>query len=291
MGAVDLLGVEPDVALIGHLGGELVVLAVVLAHGDPQPGTGAELHGLARHPLLPLGGGLGPAEIAGIGELLADLPQISLPLRQADVFQHAVQILQLTLALLDLDGEHLLRLFGLVVVLIILGGVLLRGEQRVQLDVDLAIVRVIEVLGMEHRHPLLHPVEIGGDDVPLFPQLLTVKGSGQLLLLVGQLAGGAVPCVGHCLHQILPPLFDPFRRLPALIEAVQQNGKAVLTDALGLRPVLEDGQEGEIHRLTLPDQQICCKVILLYNILQLEQLLNQALLPSGPEHDFPGNQG
>ena len=70
MGAVDLLGVEPDVALEGHLGGELVVLAVVLAHRDPQPRGGAKLHGLARHPLLPLGGRLAPAEVARVGQLL-----------------------------------------------------------------------------------------------------------------------------------------------------------------------------------------------------------------------------
>ena len=94
---------------------------------------------------------------------------------------------------------------------------------------------------MEHRHSLLHPVEIGGDDVPLLPQLFPVKGGSQLLLLVGQLAGGTVSGVGHRLHQILAPLLDPLRRLPALIEAVQQSGKAVLADALSLRPVLEDG--------------------------------------------------
>ena len=86
MGTVDLLGVEPDIALVGQLGGELIVLAVVLAHRDAQSGRGAELHGLSAHPFLPLRRRLAPAEVAGLHQLLADLLEIPLPLRQGQVF-------------------------------------------------------------------------------------------------------------------------------------------------------------------------------------------------------------
>ena len=42
--------------------------------------------------LLPVSGLGGAAEIAGVGELLADLLEVPLSLRQSDVLQHAVQV-------------------------------------------------------------------------------------------------------------------------------------------------------------------------------------------------------
>ena len=92
MGAVDLLGVEPPVALSRLLGGKQIVLTVVLPHRYPQPGVSPELHGRPRHPLLPLGRLPGAAEITGIGKLLPDLLKITLPLGQRQVLQYAVQI-------------------------------------------------------------------------------------------------------------------------------------------------------------------------------------------------------
>ena len=50
MGAVDLLGVEPEVPAVRILQGQLVVLAVVPAHQHPEAGGRAE---------LPRGGGPG----------------------------------------------------------------------------------------------------------------------------------------------------------------------------------------------------------------------------------------
>ena len=100
MGAVDLLGVEPQVALESLLGSEQVVLGVVFAHGDTQAGGGAELHGLRGHPLAPVSGFGGAAEISGVGELLADLLEVPLSLRQSDGLQHAVQVVQVPPAFL-----------------------------------------------------------------------------------------------------------------------------------------------------------------------------------------------
>ena len=71
------------------------------------------------------------AQIPVVHELLTDLLQVPVPLGQGDHLQHAVQVLQLGAVFLQLDGQHLLRLLGLFVVLIVLGGVLLRGEQGV----------------------------------------------------------------------------------------------------------------------------------------------------------------
>ena len=208
MGAVDLLGMEPDVALKSLLTGEQVVLGVVLAHRDTQARCGAKLHGLGGHPLLPPFGLAGTAEISGVGELLADLPQVLLSLGQSNVLQHAVEIVQLSAALLQLLGQHLLGGLGLVVLFIILGGVLLWGEQRVQADVHLCPLRVIKVHSTKTPHPLVHLVEVGGEDIPQLPQPLPILGGLQLLLLVGDLPGGAVPGGGHGADEILAPLLD-----------------------------------------------------------------------------------
>lgn len=85
MGAVDLLGMEPNIALEGLLAGEQVILRIVLAHGDAKSGGGAELHGFGDHTLLPALGLGGAAEIASVGELLADLLKVLFPLRQGMV--------------------------------------------------------------------------------------------------------------------------------------------------------------------------------------------------------------
>lgn len=47
VGAGDVLGVEPDVVVVGGLQSELVVLAVVSAHQHGEPVGGGELHGRA----------------------------------------------------------------------------------------------------------------------------------------------------------------------------------------------------------------------------------------------------
>ena len=77
MAAVDLLGMEPDVPLVGVLCGQAVILPVVAAHQDAQARGGAELPGSGG----PLEAGLlfAPlADIAAVGELDADIVEILL---------------------------------------------------------------------------------------------------------------------------------------------------------------------------------------------------------------------
>ena len=94
MGAVDLLRMEPQIALPRLLGGKGVVLRIVLPHGDTKPCGGPELHGLGGR--FHTGRRLGaPAEISRVCELLPDLHQIPLALRQRNGLQNAVQIFQL----------------------------------------------------------------------------------------------------------------------------------------------------------------------------------------------------
>ena len=255
MGAVDLLGVEPYIALEGLLAGEQVVLGVVLAHGDAQSGGGAELHGFGDHTLLPALGLGGTAEIAGVGELLPDLLKVLLALCQGNGVQHAVQIVQFPAALFQLLSEHYLSCLGLVVLLVVLGGVLLGGEKGVQGDVDLSALRVVEVHRAQPGHAPLHLIEVRGQDVPQLAQALPVMGGSQLLFLVGDLAGCAVPCGGHRADQILSPLLDPLQVLPFLIKAVQQGGEGGEGGALHPALILLHREEGEVGGGPVPGEE------------------------------------
>ena len=134
-------------------------------------------------------------------------------------------------------------------------------------------------------------MEVGGEDVPQLPQALPIPGSLQLPGLVGQLAGRAVPGAGHRLDQVLPPLAHPVGRLPALVKLVQHLGEGSLGPAFRLRAILEDGQNGEIHRLALPHQQVRCKAIFVYIVFEFLQLRRQPLpVAAGAEGQLPRHQ-
>ena len=151
----------------------------------------------------------------------------------------------LTLSLIHILGQHLLGGLGLVILFIVLGGVLLWGEQRVQADVHLCPLRVIKVRSTQTPHSPVHLVEVGGEDIPQLPQPLPVLGGLQLLLLVSDLPGGAVPGGGHGADEILAPLLDALQVLPLLVEAVQQlreRGKVLQRQAA---LVLSGGKEGK----------------------------------------------
>ena len=285
---------EPQVPLSRQLGGELVVLGVVLPHRDPQPGGGAELHRLGGglHP----GGGLGrPAEIAGVGELLPDLQQVPLSLRQGDRLQHTVQILQLPPPLLDLLLEHHLGGLGLVVLLVVPGGVLLGSEEGVQGHLHLSPLRVVVVCQPGGPHTLLEGIEIGGDQIPQLPLPLPVLGGLPLDLLLAHPAGHPLPEALHRLLELLPPLAHLLGGGPAGVELVEQLGEALPPPGLGARAVLEDGQEGEVHRLPVPDEEIGEEaVVRLHDPAEPLQLLLQALPPAlaaGAELQLPVQQG
>ena len=238
VGAVDLLGVEPQLSLARLPGGEGVVLGVVLAHRNPQPRRGPKLHGPGLHLQVPLAGLAPLAEIAGAGELLPDLQQVPLPLGQLDSLQYAVQIVQLPPALLDLLREHPLGGLGLVIFLVILGGVLLGREKRVQRDVHLPPLGVVVVRQPGRAHSLLQRVQVGGKDVPQLPLALPVLRGRQLQLLLAHPAGGAIPYPAHRLQKLLPLLPGALGGLPGGVKVLQQLGKAGIGPRLRPRSVL-----------------------------------------------------
>lgn len=96
---------------------------------------------------------------------------------------------------------------------------------------------------------------------------------------------------GHRLDQVLPPLAHPVGRLPALVKLVQHLGEGSLGPAFRLRAILEDGQNGEIHRLALPHQQVRCKAIFVYIVFEFLQLRRQPLpVAAGAEGQLPRHQ-
>ena len=126
---MNLLGVEPKIPVIGGLGGQLVILPIVPAYQHPESAAGAKFPGLGRavDPLFSLG-----PQKARIPQLSPDIREVLFRFRLGNLLQHTLQILQIPPGNGHLLFEIPLRCFGLAVALIVLGGVLLGGEQWVQ---------------------------------------------------------------------------------------------------------------------------------------------------------------
>ena len=180
MGAVELLHMEPSIPVVSVLQGQLVVLAVVPPHQHPEAAGGFEfpwLGGPLEH-LLPL-----LADEAGIAHFPPDVQKILLRFRLLDLLQNALQVSKVPTSQRHLLPEVLLRRLGLGVALIILGGVLLGRQQRVQRNGDLRQIFIVVILADQLALPTLHAVEIGGDEAPGQPQSVPLLGGGVILLL------------------------------------------------------------------------------------------------------------
>lgn len=104
---------------------------------------------------------------------------------------------------------------------------------------------------------------------------LPVPGGGQLLLLKADLAGGAVPGVGHGADQVLAPLAHPLLVLPLLVKAVQKGGEGGEGDAGDGGAVLADGLKGEVGGMPLLFQHDRCKAVFLHRTQEPFQLIQK----------------
>lgn len=299
VGAVDPLGVEPVVGLEG-LPGELVVLGVAAAHQNAQPARGGEHTGPAGAPPGLLPGGCRPFHIAGVPQLPADVGKILLRLRPAELVQHALQPVPLPAGEVHLGGQTGLRSLGLGVALEVLGRVLLGSQQGVQGNVHLPALRVVIVLRPEDPLPPLHAVEIGGDELPEYPQPVPVLGLGVLLLLESQLPTGPVPGAGGGPLEIRPPLTDSLGLFPGFIEGVQHRGEGLPRLPLHGAAVLLDGHIGEVRGLPLLTEQAGVEVPGTDRRLPGEEGVGQGggtagsaqrPVPAGAAGDLPADQG
>ena len=133
MRAVNLLRVEPDIALERSFECQKIVLQVVFSRKHVKSVARAVmerlgLHRLAAHLLVAC---LLGREHTGLRELLAQLCKITLVFGFAERSEDAFQIIQLGCALFDLLCEHFLSGLGLVVQLEIPLCVLLRRQPHI----------------------------------------------------------------------------------------------------------------------------------------------------------------
>ena len=187
MAAVDLLRVQPQIRLVGQLAGELVVLPVVAADQDLKPVRRAKAHGP--------GGGLLHLlflvivfDVAALDQFLPNFGNVPLRLRAAERLEHRGEVGLLGPAGLQLLGEELFRVLGLVVGLVILCRVLLGRERDVQGDVDGLHLGVIEVDRRQAALAAADLIEVRRDNVAPLAQTLAVMGGRKLLFLHRQLA-------------------------------------------------------------------------------------------------------
>ena len=133
MRAVNLLRVEPDIALERSLECQQIVLQVVFSrkHVKSVARTVMERLGLHRLAAQLLVARLLGRKHTGLRELLAQLCKITLVFGFAESSEDTFQIIQLGCALLDLLCEHFLGGLGLVVQLEILLCVLLRRQPHI----------------------------------------------------------------------------------------------------------------------------------------------------------------
>ena len=193
--AVDLLGVQPEVVFRRCFQGQAVVLAVVSADQDREAVRGGEFQRRQGALLCLLA--LGLAQIALLGQFLADLRELALGLGAADGIEDGIQVFQLLLALLDLLGQEDLGVLRLLVVLVIFLGVRRRGYRRIQLDPQRRAVFVVIVLHVGIACAARNAVEIRLQQIAADAQLFTVGALAQLGVLLLQLARRAVAEIGQ----------------------------------------------------------------------------------------------
>ena len=148
----------------------------------------------------------------------------------------------------------------------------------------------------------LHPVEVGGDEVPLDAELVPVLGGRVLLFLEGQLPPEAVPCRRGRPEEVRSPLAGPLLLFPGLIEGVQQGGKAGIGHTLRRPAVLAHGHAGKVQGLAVPEEADGGKALLPDPVLEVLQSPPQRAgaphledpgvhIPHGLEGELPGHEG
>ena len=172
MGAGDILGVQPHIALSGKAQGEGIVLHIVAPDEDAIAVRAPEFQ--RREGLFPALCTLGRAQIALPRQLPAHGGKLRLSLTAGQRLPHALQIDELVRGLGDLIGEHDLAGFGLVVGLVEALGVHRGTDRGVEGDRDRRVVLGIKIL---HRHggaAARHTVQVRLQQIALHPQAFAV---------------------------------------------------------------------------------------------------------------------
>ena len=180
VGAVDLLRVEPQVPVVRALH-QCVILPVVPPHQQLVPGGQQDFPWTALPPPLLLStvsrAFSTPSralaarfpEKAAVCQFPADVEEVLFRLPAGQFLRHAVQIVQIPPGNLHLFRQNCLRRLRLRVPLVVLRGVLLGRQKRVQRDSDRLPRFAVEVFALQRPRPPLHAVQVRGDEVALQP--------------------------------------------------------------------------------------------------------------------------
>ena len=164
---------------------------------------------------------------------------------------------------------------ALVVILEHGGGVLLRGFEGINLNFNFRASLLIVVLAAQNSVPFFESVEVCGDQLRRFADLLAILALLKLGISCGQLSLLAVAQRADGFHQLMaaPPLL--FQLVAAGIEAVEHVGKALRLLAAQRIAVLGQAHEAEIHGLFAVIIQIRVQLPRLYAVDKGVQQLRQ----------------
>ena len=254
MAAVYSLGMQPVVRPAGKLCRQLVILDIAAPDQHLETRVRHKTQRRLRSPLLRTRALL-PAQIAGLGQLPPDIGEVLLALGSLQLVEHAVEIVQLLLALFDEDAQILPCTLELAVLLIQRRRVLLRRFQRVESDADLRAVGLVIILADKAAVTAADAVEIGRHELCPAPDLLARLRFPVVLPLPGELAGQTVARALHAALQLTPAAPLLLLLIPTGIERVEQLGKAFAELRLRRFSVLRDPKEAEVKRLAVSVDQ------------------------------------
>ena len=118
-------------------------------------------------------------------------------------------------------------------------------------------------------------METAGQDVTQLTKSVAVQRGDQLLFLIANFPGGAVPGVGDRADQILPLLFDPFQTFFLLVELVQHSGESGPALQLRRSTILSNRKKCEILCLPIEVDKRRMKVVFLHGTNEPFQLVQQ----------------
>ena len=143
-------------------------------------------------------------------------------------------------------------MLGLVVILVEFGRILLGRDCRIQGDLDLLHVGIVEVDRLQAGLAPGNRVEVRGYDIAELTQAFAVAGRFELPALVCQFAFGTAAKRRQRPAQILGAGAHPLRAVALGVIRVQQGGEAGDRLAAHIGLILEDRAEAEILRGIAP---------------------------------------
>ena len=205
------------------------------------------MHGLTRRQLHAFFA-VRLAQIAAGDKFSPDLLQIPCGFRARERVEHACKIRKFLLPLRNLLRQDFFGIFGFLIVFIEFCCVLLRGDGRVERDLNLLHIRVIEVGGAQFCLAAFDSVEICRENIAETTQTLPVVGRSEFFALVFQLPCRSRVQIGDGFADSLRCLAHGIGAVTRGIEPVEQLRERVIRLLSDKIAVLRHGQAGKVPR-------------------------------------------